>query len=146
MMIFLALIREYSQREYDIDSIIEDFRTALLWSRESEADTIHVDAEDDKNDNTISSLYESHTWIKDIINPISLLNKIIEQESHNLRLPIAAKEQLKESKSIMFAQQLHIRSFGLNSNDIAEKSRKFLSASKMPFLDIFWARVGIKKH
>ena len=45
----------------------------------------------------------------------------------------------------MFAQQLHIRSFGLNSNDIAEKSRKFLSASKMPFLDIFWARVGHKE-
>ena len=82
----------------------------------------------------------------DIINSIFRLNQIIEQESHNLRLPATSttNEQvaINEDKLILFAQQVHICSYKLNNKDIAEKSRKFLSKLNMPFLNIIWTNVS----
>ncbi|MGC2574099.1 MAG: TIR domain-containing protein [Candidatus Nitrosopolaris sp.] len=60
-----GLIKEYSERDGDIDSIIEDFRAALLWSEDLTR----------TKDNRTSRL-----------EPIYQLKKVLEQESHNLRL------------------------------------------------------------
>jgi hypothetical protein len=40
-----------------------------------------------------------------------------------------------EDKSVLFAQQMLIRSFDLNYTTIIDKSRRFLSLSKKPFLE-----------
>lgn len=79
------------------------------------------------------------------IQPLYQLNKVLEQESHNLRSPANESFTDNGDKSIRFAQCLHIRSVDLNYMLVADKSREFLSQSKKPFLDIRWAKVHNKE-
>jgi hypothetical protein len=76
--------------------------------------------------------------------PIYQLNKVLEQESQNLRLT-ANDLFTYEDKSVLFAQQMLIRSLDLNYTTILDESRKFLSLSKKPFLDLLWAKVRNKE-
>ena len=64
-----------NKEEYS-DSIIEDFRTSLLWSKDSELD----------------------------VEPICQLNKVLEQESHDLRFSTNESFAQNEDVSILFAQ------------------------------------------
>ena len=74
------------------------------------------------------------------------LNKVLEQESHNLRPPANELFGLhNEVKSILFAQCVHIRSIDLNYMLIADKSRRILSESKKIFLDLRWVIVRSKE-
>jgi WD40 repeat protein len=79
------------------------------------------------------------------INPIYKLNKIINQELHNLR-PTSTIDSLtfNSDKRSLFAQAVLIRSFDLNYMEMANKSREFLIQLKKPFLDIRWAQVRSK--
>jgi WD40 repeat protein len=127
---FSCLVEEYAvRRNNDIDSIIEDFKSALLWSKEL-LTTI---------DNSPIKVSES------VINPILQLNKILEQESHNLRSTADVSFLQNEDKSNWFAQCVHIRSLDLNYMRIVDKSRKFQIQSKKLFLDLKWAKVHNKE-
>ena len=125
---FPYLARAYVERNYDIDSLLDDIRTVLEWSK--------------REDNDEQYKYE-------ILNPIHSLYKILGQESHNLRLSdynsFIHVLPSDIDKSLIFAQQIHIRSIVLGSNDIADKSREYLSTSNTPFLNIKWAKVGNKQ-
>jgi hypothetical protein len=126
---FPLLVQEYVERNNDIDSIREDFETVLLWSKESALV------------NSASSGYITESEI----NPIYELNKIINQELHNLR-PASMCDSfiLYPDKRNLFPQAVLIRSFDLNNMELANKSREFLIQLKRPFLDIRWARVRNK--
>ena len=87
----------------DIDSILDDFKTVVEWSRNKK-----LVKDENKNkdiDNTI-------------INSISSLYKILEQESHNLRLKeknsFISTLPDKIDKQLVFAQQIHIRATDLD--------------------------------
>ena len=83
-----------------------------------------------------------------IINSISSLYKILEQESHNLRLKeknsFISSIPDKIDKQLVFAQQIHIRSTDLGENEIIQRSREYLKANKSSFFNILWARVKDK--
>ena len=64
---FTTLVREYTERGCNIDSIIEDFRTALSWSKVLIADIINYN----NKDNAISKSFESDIRRADVINSIS---------------------------------------------------------------------------
>jgi WD40 repeat protein len=127
MMIFLVLYKNI--RREMIDSIIEDTRVALVWSKEfnktKDSDSIKISESD--------------------ISPIYKLNKILEQESQNLRPTANELFTNSEDKSVLFAQQMLIRSLDLNYTTIVDKSRRFLSVSEKPFLDLQWAKVPNKE-
>jgi WD40 repeat protein len=126
---FSYLVGEYAtKRRGDIDSILEDIRTVIEWSKEKEL----INLQDIKNEN--------------YINQVTFLGKILEQESHNLRTKeknsfISSLPSTGIEKSSVFAQQIHIRSTDLSNKEIVDKSREFLLQSKNPHLDIIWAKV-----
>ena len=94
----------------------EDFQIALLWLKEmaTASDSIKLSQLD------VESIYQ--------------LNKVLEQESHNLRL--TANDLLTyEDKSVLFVQHMLIRSLDLNYTTIADKARRFLSFSKKTVLE-----------
>jgi hypothetical protein len=99
---FPSLVQEYVERNNDIDSIREDFDMALLWSKEL------LTARDSDSTITLSQLD---------MEPIYQLSKVLEQESHNLRLT-ANDLFTYEDKSVLFAQQMLIRSLDLNYTTI----------------------------
>jgi hypothetical protein len=83
---FPSLVQEYLERNYDIDSIRVDFKIALLWSKQlvtaKDSDSIKLSQLD--------------------MEPIYQLNKVLEQESQNLRL--AANDSFTyEDKDVLFA-------------------------------------------
>ena len=125
---FPSLVQEYVERNDDIDTIMEDFEVALSWSKQL------VTAKDD------DSIKLSQLDME----PIYQLNKVLEQESHNLRL---TPNDLftYEDKSVLFAQQMFIRSLDLNYRTLVDKSRRYLSLSKKPFLDLLWSKVRNKE-
>ena len=142
---FSCLVDEYSnQREGNINSIIEDVKTVLEWSKNGFELT--------KDDST------NHDIGNTIINPISSLYRVLEQESHNLRLK--DKNSFISSVSdnieiqLVFAQQIHIRATDLRQDEIAQRSREYIrmqrpSQSQLQsknrfFVDILWARVKDK--
>ena len=69
-----------------------------------------------------------------IINSIYSLYKILEQESHNLRLKeknsFISSVSDKIDKQLVFAQQIHIRATDLQQNEIIQRSREYLQANK----------------
>ena len=99
----------------DIDSILDDFKTILEWS---------------KNEKLKKSKNEYDT----IINSIYSLYKILEQESHNLRLKeknsFISTLPDKIDKQLVFAQQIHIRATDLRQNEIIQRSREYLQQTK----------------
>jgi WD40 repeat protein len=123
---FPSLVQEYVERNNDIDSIREDFETVLLWVKEFAS----------ANSASLVKIAESE------INPIYELNKIINQELHNLR-PTSTNDSFTLNPDIrnLFAQAVLIRSIDLNLMELATKSREYLIQLKKPFLDIKWARV-----
>jgi hypothetical protein len=72
------------------------------------------------------------------------VNKILEQESQNLRLT-ANDLFTYEDKSVLFAQQMLIRSLDLSYTTLVDKSRTLLSLSKKSFLDLLWSKVRNKE-
>ena len=127
---FSSLVQEYVERNGDIDSIREDFGIALSWSKKLASTTIAI---------TDSKVIQSD------IRPIHELSKIIDQESHNLRLTETSDSfSINQDKQVLLAQSMLIRSFDLNHMELANKSREFLRQLRKPFLDIRWARVRSK--
>lgn len=119
---FPSLVQEYVvERNSDIDSIIEDFRTVISWSKAIG----HLSSKLTESDLTL----------------IHQLNKIPEQESHNLRPAENELFGIDMDKSILFAQQIYIRSMDLNDNYISEKLREFLLKLWKPFLNFKWINV-----
>jgi hypothetical protein len=133
---FSYLVDEYSnQREGNIDSILEDFQIILEWSKQNRS-TLTKDENKNKDiDNTI-------------INSIYLLYKILEQESHNLRLKeknsFISTFSDEIDKQLVFAQQIHIRATDLQENEIIQRSREYLQSKNRSFFDILWAKVRDK--
>jgi len=126
---FSSLVQEYVERNSDIDSIREDFETVLLWSKEPE----------------LVNLASSLKIVESELYPIYELNKIINQEQHNLRLSVTNDSlSVNQDMQVLFAQSVLIRSFDLNNMEMANKAREFLLQVKKPFLDIRWARVRDK--
>jgi len=88
---FPLLMQEYIERNSDIDSIKEDFETVLLWLKElalvNSANSVKISEPE--------------------INPIYELNKIINQELHNLR-PTSINDSftLNPDKQNLFAQAM----------------------------------------
>jgi WD40 repeat protein len=132
---FSYLVEEYSkQREGNIDSILEDFRTILDWSKN---ETKLPENENEKKDN-------DHTTINSILS----LYKILEQESHNLRVKdvssFISSASDKRDKGVIFAQQIHIRATDLGQKEIIQRSREYLQTNACNFFNILWAKVRDK--
>jgi hypothetical protein len=100
---FPSLVQEYLERNYDIDTIIEDCRAALLWSEE-------LTRAKDNDSIKLSQLDKEAVY---------QLRRVLEQESHNLRLTTNDLSTY-EDKSVLFAQQMLIRSLDLNYTTIDE--------------------------
>src|SRR5215216_2436521 len=130
---FSYLVDEYSkQREGNIDSILEDFRTILEWSKNGSKLTKN---EKKDIDNTITD-------------PIYSLYKILEQESHNLQLKeknsFISTLPDEIDKQLVFAQQIHIRATDLQQDKMIQKCREYLQANNSSFFNILWAKVKDK--
>ena len=127
---FSYLVDEYIRERDggDIDSILDDFDTLIEWSR-------------------IEKLKKDKDDYDPIINSICSLYKILEQESHNLR--IKEKNSFIFSVSgkidiqLLFAQQIHIRAIDLKQNEII-RAREYMQENKSSFFNILWAKVRDK--
>ena len=106
------LVDEYARERdgRDIDSILNDFKTVIEWSKTQKLNKI------DQDDSIMNSIYS--------------ISKIIEQESHNLRLKdknsFISSVSDKIDKQLVFVQQIHIRAIDLQQNEIAQRSREYM--------------------
>jgi WD40 repeat protein len=133
---FSYLVDEYSnQRVGNIDSILEDFQIILEWSKKNGS---KLNKDENKNKDVDDT----------IINSIYSLYKILEQESHNLRLKeknsFISSVTDKIDRKVVFAQQIHIRATDLGQNEIIQRSRDYMQTKNRSFLNILWARVKDK--
>ena len=125
---FFYLVNEYVDRDFDIDSILDDFRIVFKFYRELQ--------------NYIFSLLNNKEIIT-YLKPLSELYKILEQESYNLRAKdhdsfISLPNNI--DKSLLFAQQIHIRAFELLNTQVVEKTKKYLKTKRNYFI-VKWAKV-----